>query len=66
MNAVDQSLMKKLQSLPPEQVAVVEDFVDFLQHRESERGLVEAASRLAEPSFQTLWDNPHDADYDRL
>jgi len=66
MDAVDQSLIKKLQSLSPEKVAAVEDFVDFLQHGESERGLVEAASRIAEPSFQTLWDNPHDADYDRL
>jgi len=28
--------------------------------------LVEGRSRLSEPVFQTIWDNPLDAEYDRL
>ena len=28
--------------------------------------LVEGCARLSEPVFQTIWDNPLDADYDRL
>ena len=28
--------------------------------------LVKGRSRLSEPVFQTIWDNPLDAEYDRL
>jgi hypothetical protein len=29
-------------------------------------GVAEACARLSEPTFQKIWDNPLDADYDRL
>jgi hypothetical protein len=29
-------------------------------------GLADASARLSEPVFQKVWDNPLDADYDRL
>ena len=29
-------------------------------------GLADACARLSEPAFQKIWDNPLDADYDRL
>ena len=29
-------------------------------------GLADACARLSEPVFQKVWDNPLDADYDRL
>ncbi len=29
-------------------------------------GLADACARLSEPVFQKIWDNPLDADYDRL
>ena len=29
-------------------------------------GLTDACARLSEPAFQKIWDNPLDADYDRL
>ncbi len=29
-------------------------------------GLADACTRLSEPAFQKIWDNPLDADYDRL
>ncbi|MEK6749082.1 MAG: toxin-antitoxin system, antitoxin component, Xre family protein [Pseudomonadota bacterium] len=60
------TLLDKLGQLPPERVAEVEDFVDFLQHRDQHRHLMQAATRLAEPSFKTVWDNPDDAVYDTL
>ena len=28
--------------------------------------LTDACARLSEPAFQAIWDNPLDADYDRL
>ena len=61
-----QALIEKLRSLPPERVAEVEDFVDFLRTRDEERALERAATRAAEPAFAQLWDNDADAAYDKL
>ncbi len=52
MSTDTQALIEKLQSLPPQRQAEVEDFVDFLQNRTAtERS--EAARRLGE-AFQKL------------
>lgn len=59
-------LIEKLKQLPPERIAEVEDFVDFLRSRDEERGLVKAAIKLSEAALATVWDNPDDAGYDRL
>ncbi len=60
-----ESLIRKIRSLPPERVAEVEDFVDFLGQREDLR-LTQAATKLSEKAFQKVWDNAADAAYDRL
>ena len=44
----------------------VEDFVDFLKTREPGRAPVDAAARLSDDAFRKVWDNPDDAEYDRL
>lgn len=62
----DQVLIEKLKSLPPQRRAEVEDFVDFLKSREDELHLTHAAAKTSEPAFKTVWDNPDDAEYDRL
>lgn len=62
----DQTLIEKIRRLPPEKAAEVEDFVDFLMLRDEERRLTAAATKLSEDAFQRVWDNPDDADYDRL
>lgn len=62
----EKELIEMIRSLPPERVAEVEDFVEFLRLRDEESRLTEAASRLSEASFAKVWDNPDDADYDRL
>lgn len=59
-------LLDKLRALPPAQVAEVEDFIDFLSSRTTDRRLVRAASRLSARSFRRVWDNEDDAAYDRL
>ncbi|MFO1509351.1 MAG: DUF2281 domain-containing protein [Steroidobacteraceae bacterium] len=67
MNARDaQSLIEKLQRLPPQRQAEVEDFVDFLRSRENDQRLATAAARASEPAFAKVWDNEDDAAYDRL
>lgn len=62
----DQALIEKLKALPPQRRAEVEDFVDFLKTREDEQRLTQAASQASEPAFKAVWDNPDDAEYDRL
>ncbi len=63
----EQRILAKLRQLPQERLAEVEDFVDFLAHREAdERGLTHAAGQLATTAFMRVWDNPADADYDQL
>lgn len=62
----EHTLIEKIRALPPERVAEVEDFVDFLRLRDEHRSLVSAAARLSESAFQGVWDNPDDADYDHL
>jgi len=54
------ALVQKIHSLPPEKVAEVEDFVDFLAQRD-ERQLTRAATKLSEKAFRKVWDNPRDA-----
>ena len=66
-HADDQNgLMEKIATLPPEKVAEVEDFVDFLRLRSQDRDLTQAAAKLAEAAFRKVWDNPDDAAYDQL
>ena len=66
MSAPEQGLIEKIRKLPPQRLAEVEDFVDFLRTRDTERQLIGTAVYTAQPSFRKIWDNPEDADYDRL
>ena len=62
---IDQ-VIQKLQALAPERVTEVEDFIDFLSQRDTERGLTQAAMLATEPTLHAIWDNPDDAEYDKL
>ena len=62
----EKSLIEKIRSLPPEKLVEVEDFVDFLKMRDEDRLVTHAATKLSEESFRQVWDNPDDAEYDRL
>jgi hypothetical protein len=62
----DEELFEKIKSLPPDKLAEVEDFVDFLRQRGDDRRLAHAATKLSQDAFRRVWDNPDDADYDRL
>ncbi len=66
MNPLDQVLLDKIKQLPPQRMAEVEDFVDFLRAREGEKRLTTAAAKASEASFAPLWDNDEDAAYDRI
>ena len=60
---VHQTLIEKLDALPANRLHEVEDFVDFLRHRDQGRLLVHAASASA---FAAIWNNPEDDVYDGL
>ena len=62
----EQTLIEKLKRLPPDRIAEVEDFVDFLRHKDQDWRLTQAAAQTAAPSFKRVWDNPDDAVYDAL
>ena len=61
----DEELIEKIKALPPDKIAEVVDFLDVLTHRD-DRFLVKAASKISEPAFAAVWDNPNDAKYDNL
>lgn len=65
MSAIEQKLIEKIRQLPPQRLAEVEDFVDFLRVRD-ERNITLAASKAAEASFAAVWNNDEDAAYDRM
>ena len=59
-------LIEKLEALPPERIAEVEDFIDFLKQRDRDLRLAHATAKIAEKSFAEVWDNPDDAVYDKF
>jgi len=59
-------LIDKLESLPPERIAEVEDFIDFLKSRDADRQFAHAAAMTSEAAFAKVWENPDDAIYDTL
>ena len=62
----EQRLLEKIQKLPPEQVLLVEDFIDSLGQQNTDHNLTFAAAKLSEPVLLKIWDNPDDAEYDKL
>ncbi len=61
-----QALLEKIQALPIERIAEIEDFVEFIAAREQERSLARAFSAASEASFAAVWNNPEDDDYNAL
>jgi hypothetical protein len=66
LSAHTQTLIEKIEALPPERIAEVEDFVDFIRLREQERMLIRTASATSAPAFAVSWNNPDDDAYDAL
>lgn len=59
-------VIEKLDRLSVEQIQQVEQFIDSLQENDSDNKLVFASSKLAESSFERVWNNDEDAEYDDL
>jgi len=61
-----EQVQEKLGQLPPERLAEVEDFIDFLRQRDQDRRLRRDYAKASEAAFAKVWDNDEDAGYDRL
>lgn len=59
-------LAHKIRELSPDQIAEVEDFIEFLRLRGEERGLTRDASTVSAPAFEAIWANPEDDAYDAI
>jgi hypothetical protein len=66
MNRFASHLAEKLDALSPEQIAAVEDFVEFLRARGQDRAFTQAAAAASVPAFESIWNNPEDDAYDAL
>jgi hypothetical protein len=66
MNPRINTLAEKIQTLPPDEIAEIEDFVEILRLRGHERGPVRDAATVSHRAFEAVWDNPEDAVYDGL
>ena len=66
MNRLASNLAEKLETLSPEQIAAVEDFVEFLRARSQDRALTRAAAAASASAFEPIWNNPEDDVYDAL
>ncbi|CAA6605930.1 conserved hypothetical protein [Rhodospirillaceae bacterium LM-1] len=66
MSPATLALIEKLEALPAERLAEVEDFVDFIREREQDRRLTRAAQQASAPSFAAVWSNPEDDVYNSV
>lgn len=61
-----QHVLEKLETLSPDRLAEVEDFIDFLQQRDQDKRLRRDFAQASEVAFNKVWDNDDDAIYDKL
>jgi hypothetical protein len=61
-----EGLFARINALPPDRIAEVDDFVAFIVAREQARALTRAATAMSAPSFAVVWDNEEDAAYDAI
>ncbi len=60
------ALLEKIEALPLDRIAEIEDFVEFIAARAQERSLTRAATAASMPVFAAIWSNPEDEVYDSL
>ncbi len=61
-----QALLRRIEALPPERIAEIEDFVAFIAEREGARARISDAAAASAPAFAAIWDNPDDDAYNEL
>jgi hypothetical protein len=54
------ALIEEIQTLPPDRLVEVEDFVDFIWLREQQRALTRNAAAASAPAFAAVWSGAED------
>ncbi|MGK7899654.1 MAG: toxin-antitoxin system, antitoxin component, Xre family protein [Xenococcus sp. (in: cyanobacteria)] len=55
-----------MNQLSVEEIEQVEHFIDSLKKQDLDHRLTVTSSKLAESVFERVWNNPEDAEYDKL
>lgn len=61
-----QDLLDKIRALPDAQKAELANFVEYLRFKAEEQEPSTSVTKLSEQAFANVWDNPDDAEYDKL
>ena len=65
-NNLENRVIKKVNQLSVEEIEQVEHFIDSLKKNDLDNRLTLTSKKLAESVFERVWDNPEDAEYDKL
>lgn len=60
------ALVEKRRRLPDDKLSEVDDFVEFLHARTTDRALVRAAGLATTSALAAVWDDDEDAVYDAM
>jgi hypothetical protein len=60
------TLIEKIEALPDDRIAEIEDFVDFIRQQIEKREIRRAFAAATEPAFAKVWENSQDSIYDAL
>lgn len=59
-------IFEKIKSVPPDRLAEIEDYVDFVLSRTRDERQRQDFLRGTEESLRRVWDNDDDAIYDKI
>ena len=63
---LENRVIEKVTQLSVEEIEQVEHFIDSLQKKDLDNRLTFTSSKLADSVFERVWNNPEDAEYDKL
>ncbi len=63
---VKEMIKKEIDKLPENMLIEVYDFVKFLETKKDRELLTKASQKMAETSFEKIWNNEEDSAYDKL
>ncbi len=63
---LENRVIEKVNQLSVEEIEQVEHFIDSLKKKDLDNRLTFTSTKLAESVFERVWNNPEDAEYDKL
>lgn len=63
---VKEMIKKEIEKLPENMLVEVYDFVRFLETKKDRELLTQTSQKMSEISFEKIWNNEEDSEYDKL